>query len=90
MLVTGIRKVASGIKTAQALDIIAKVRAKNAEIPKAILQRLVPRHDLICGLREVAKVAKTFGISAWPKLLASFATPKLSLEEALVLKLCFG
>ena len=42
------------------------------------------RQALLCGLRDVAKVAKTFGISAWPKLLASFATPKLSLEDALV------
>ena len=44
---------------------------------------LVRLRDLIQGLRDVAKVAKTFGISAWPNLLASFATPTISLEDAL-------
>lgn len=35
-------------------------------------------------LRDVAKAAMTFGISASPNRLESFATPKLSLENALV------
>ena len=33
---------------------------------------------------SVAKVAKTFGSFEWPKLLASFATPKYFSDRALL------
>ena len=47
---------------------------------------LVRLQGLILGVARRSESRQDFRISAWPKLLASFATPKLSLEDALVVQ----